>query len=82
MELHERLEQIFQDVFNNDEMVLTNETTAADVSGWDSIAHINLMFSIEDVFGVQFVGNQLAEFKNIGDLKKFLAANGKSWTVV
>jgi acyl carrier protein len=73
MTLHERLEELFREVFNDDELVLTDETTAADISGWDSVAHINLMFSIEQTFGVQFTGNQLAEFKSIGELKKFLA---------
>ncbi|HSF24261.1 MAG TPA: acyl carrier protein [Blastocatellia bacterium] len=52
---------------------MTDETTAPDIRGWDSVAHINLMFSIEQAFGVQFTGNELAEFKNIGELKVFLA---------
>jgi len=34
------------------------------------------MFSIEERFGVQFEGNQLAEFENVGELERFLAANG------
>ena len=75
MTLHQQLEEVFHNVFNDDEIVLTDETTAKDIPGWDSIAHINLMFSIEDAFGVQFEGNQLAEFKNVGELKEFLAAN-------
>ena len=77
MTLHQQLEEVFHNVFNDDEIVLTDETTAQDIPGWDSVAHINLMFSIEDAFGVQFEGNQLAEFKNIGELKEFLAASGR-----
>ena len=76
MTLHQQLEEVFHNVFNDDAIVLTDETTAKDIPGWDSIAHINLMFSIEDAFGVQFEGNQLAEFKNVGELKEFLARNG------
>ena len=72
MSVHERLEELFRTVFNNDELSLTDETTAADVEGWDSVAHINLMFSIESEFGIQFAGNELAEFANIGALKHYL----------
>lgn len=70
--LHNRLQEVFQSVFNDDTLELRNEMTSADVPGWDSVAHINLMFSIEETFGVQFAGNELAEFKNIGELKQFL----------
>lgn len=73
MELHERLEEVFREVFDDDSLVLTDETTSHDIDGWDSVAHINLMFSIEQAFGVQFNGNELAEMKNIGELKQFLA---------
>ena len=72
MTLHDRLEDVFQTTFNDDELSLRDEMTAADISGWDSVAHINLMFAIESEFGIQFAGNELAEFQNIGDLKRYL----------
>jgi len=72
MTLHERLETVFQAVLGNDELVLTDETTPGDVEGWDSVAHINLMFSLESEFAIQFAGNELAEFANIGELKSYL----------
>jgi len=74
MDVHERLQEVFRAVFDDDSLVLTPETTAADVPGWDSFAHINLMFSIEEAFGLQFAGNQLASFKNVGELEQFLAS--------
>ncbi len=80
MTVHERLEQLFQTVFNDDELTLRDDMTAADVPGWDSVAHINLMFSIEEAFGVQFAGNQLAEFKNVGELKQFLATKSPKYS--
>jgi acyl carrier protein len=72
MTLHERLEAVFQTVFNDDELTLTDETTAQDIEGWDSVTNINLMFSIEGEFGLQFEGAALAEFKNIGEMKRYL----------
>ena len=50
---------------------------APDIEGWDSVTHINLMFGIEQAFGVRFKGNELADMKNIGELKHFLVSKGK-----
>lgn len=70
--VHDGLERVFRDVFGDETIVLTPDMTAADVTGWDSLGHINLMFSLEERFGVQFEGNQLAEFANVGELERFL----------
>ena len=72
MTLHERLEAVFREVFDDESLALRDEMTAADIAGWDSLQHMNLMFTIDEVFGVQFSGNQLAEFESIGALKQFL----------
>jgi acyl carrier protein len=76
MSLQQQLEQVFQEVFNNEALVLRDQMTAKDIPAWDSLAHINLMFSIEQAFDVRFRGNELAEFKNIGELKAFLRSKG------
>ena len=72
-----RLEEIFRTVFNNDEIRLGDEMTAADVPGWDSLEHINVMFSIEAEFGVQFGAQGLGAFENFGALERFLAERGR-----
>jgi len=72
-DVHQQLEDVFQSVFGDGSLDLRDDMTAADVDGWDSVAHINLMFAIEERFGIQFAGNELAEFENIGALKNYLA---------
>jgi acyl carrier protein len=73
MELHDRLEEVFRQVFDNESLLLADEMMATDIEGWDSVTHINLMFSIEQGFGIRFKGNELADMKNIGELKQFLS---------
>ena len=75
--VHRRLEDIFRTVFNDDAITLADDMTAADVPGWDSLEHINVMFSIESEFGVQFDGAGLAAFENFGALERFLAEHGR-----
>jgi len=72
-----RLEEIFRTVFNDDEIRLVPEMTAAEVPGWDSLEHINVMFSIEAEFGVQFGAEGLGAFENFGALERFLAERGR-----
>lgn len=69
----DRLQAVFRDVFDDDDLTLADEMTAADIPGWDSLAHINLMFALEAEFGVLFEGDQLAQLADIGELKQFLA---------
>jgi acyl carrier protein len=78
MEFDERLEELFQSVLHNDALRLTDESTTDDIPGWDSATHLSLMFTLEEAFGVRFSENGLAEFANIGELKKFLLSPGKN----
>jgi acyl carrier protein len=68
----DKLEDIFRTVLEDDDLVLNDELTAADVPSWDSVAHINLMFTIESQFGVTFTDDQLSGFKNVGELRRFV----------
>lgn len=63
-----RMTPIFTDVLDNDAIVLTRETTARDVEGWDSLAHINLIISIEKEFKISFTLVELQGLKNVGDM--------------
>ena len=73
--LDDRLEDIFETVFQR-RVAITDETTASNIPEWDSLAHINLMFAIEQEFGIQFPGNRFAEFQTMGELKEYLRAKG------
>ncbi len=76
MTLHEQLEDIFRDVLADPTLSLSDGTTAGDLPGWDSVAHINTMFSIEETFGVEFHGEEFARLETIGHLKQALLGKG------
>lgn len=73
MDMHQQLERVFKDTFNDESLAIRDDMTSDDIPGWDSVTHINLMFAIESSFGMQFVGNELADLQNIGELKALLA---------
>ena len=73
-ELHDRLTAVFREVFADDGLNLRDEMTSQDIVGWDSVTHINLMFGLEQAFGIRFRGNELAELRNIGEVKRVITA--------
>ena len=62
------LNEIFCEVFEDDEIELNEEMTANDVEGWDSLSHVVLILAVENRFGIKFGQKELLTFKNVGDL--------------
>ena len=67
-ELTGALERIFREVFRAPNLQLHRDLTAAQVRGWDSLKHIELMMSIEAAFNVRFKTAEVAAFQNVGAL--------------
>ena len=66
-EVYSRLADVFRDVFDH-EVALADETTAADVPGWDSLNHITLIGTVEDEFDVKCPMKDVVGMKNVGEL--------------
>jgi acyl carrier protein len=64
----ERLQPIFHDILDNPGLVITRDSSALNVDGWDSLAHINLISAVEQEFRVRFALGELADLKNVGDM--------------
>ena len=67
-----RLTEVFRDVFDDDTLVIGPSTTARDVDGWDSLAHIRLMLSVKRAFQVQLTASEIGKLKSVGDLLELL----------
>ena len=68
--------------FNDDSLVLTDSTNPAEVPGWDSLGHVNLVLSVETEFGVEFSEDEFVRFADIGGLKRILVEKLVSPSVV
>ena len=60
------LQEVFRQVFGDDDIVIADTTTADDIDGWDSMMHINLIIAIEKRFGVKFAAAEIAGLKSEG----------------
>ena len=62
------LQPIFQDIFDDEELTVTDETNAAQIEDWDSLAQVRLVAAIEKNFAVKFTFAELQNLKNVGDM--------------
>ena len=71
-EILEKLEGTFRDIFDEEDLKISNETTAEDIEDWDSLAHINLVVAIEEEFNVKFALGELQSLKNVGEMVELI----------
>lgn len=63
-----KLQDIFREILDNKEIVLSNETHSDDVEEWDSLAHIQLIVAIEKEFKVKFTAKEMISWQNVGEM--------------
>ena len=68
----DELQPIFQDIFEDDELLITAESNADTVEGWDSLVHVTLIFVIEQEFEIKFALGELETMKNVGDMVELM----------
>ena len=74
-EIYSALQEIFQSLFGDDVPTLTDETTAQDVEGWDSLMHITMISEVENRFDVQFSMKDVICMKNVGEMVDLIEEN-------
>ena len=67
-EIFERLNEVFRDFFDDEDIELDEVTTADDIDDWDSLNHITLMAAVEDEFGIRFTMGEVSGMKNVGEM--------------
>ena len=72
-----RLTEVFHDVFDDDEIVLTETTSAKDIEDWDSLEHINLIAAVEKEFKMRFTMKEVSGMKNVGEMADIVCERAK-----
>lgn len=68
LDILKKVNDIFIDVLDDEEIVIDATTTADDVDEWDSLTHIQLIVAIEKSFGLRFTSQEIQEWKNVGEM--------------
>jgi acyl carrier protein len=72
-QIYETLTTIFRDVFLRDDIVLSPELSAHQVSDWDSFKQIEIIIAVECEFDIKFGTREMDSLNNVGDLVRLIA---------
>lgn len=75
--VYQKLNVIFQDLFDDDSIVVTPQTTAKDIEDWDSLEHITLIATVERTFKMKFKMGEISSMKNVGQMASIIQARTK-----
>lgn len=78
MQILERVSEIVADTVGVHKLALEPSMTAADVDGWDSLAHVQIIVALETTFGVRFRIGEMTSIANVGELVRRIASRSVS----
>lgn len=67
-EVLKKINEIFIDVLDDENVLLNETSTAGDINGWDSLTHIQLVVSIEKYFKIRFTSKEIQSWQNVGEM--------------
>lgn len=63
-----KVQEVFQDILDNEDIELTPDSTAEDIEEWDSLSHVQLVNAIEKEFGIRFTSKEIMSWTKVGDM--------------
>lgn len=67
-EILAKLQDIFCDVFENEEIKLTESTCAEDIDEWDSLGHVQLVKKVQSEFNISITAQEMRSWEDIGEM--------------
>lgn len=67
-EILSKLQSVYRDILDDENIVLTEETTAEDIEEWDSLTHVQIVAEIQKEFDVKFSAKEMLLWENVGDI--------------
>lgn len=71
-EILEKMQDIFRQVFNNDSIIVTNESTDNDIEEWTSLTFMQLITEQQSVFNIKYTLKDMLAIRTVGDMVDFI----------
>jgi len=69
-----KVQQAFKNAFDVDPQAVTIDTTASDISAWDSVGHLSLAGSLEEAFGITLDVDELMEMESVREIVRIISS--------
>lgn len=63
-----RVQEIFREVFDNQNITITENTSPEEIEDWDSFNHVKLILSLEEAFDIKFDIEEVLELNKVSDI--------------
>jgi len=73
-----KLTEILNTSFGSNETGLKDETTLMSLPDWDSMSHMYFITQLEEQYEIDLTGDEIADMKTVGDIKKLILLKGKA----
>lgn len=67
-EIISKVQDVCKDVFEDEAIVITENTSAKDIEAWDSLTHLTLINELEETFNIAFTLDEVNKSKNLGEI--------------
>ena len=72
------VQEIFRDIFDEEELVINGETNSENIEEWDSLNHISLISAIEKQFKIKFSLDEFQEIKDVAAMINIIESKLKA----
>lgn len=66
------VQEIFRDIFDDEDLIINDNTNSDTIEDWDSLNHINLVSAIEKEFKIKFSLPELLNLKDVGEMNSLI----------
>lgn len=70
----EKVQEIFRNCFDDENMIVSLDTSSDDIEDWDSLAQINIIVSIEKIFGIKYSIDDIVKLNSVGIIVDTIAS--------
>lgn len=73
MDIKQKVQDIFRDVFDDEDLIISEDMNSDDIDDWDSLAHIQIIVKTEKAFNVKFTVDEINSLEKVGDFIDLIA---------
>ena len=74
--MKDELKKIVSDTIGVPEELMSEESSVENLETWDSLAHLNIIMSLEQVFGIAISPMEAIEMTSLGSMRRVLRDRG------